>query len=156
MLLLEVTANAESMLKRLEEVFGNVSTGESILHEVYTAFQKQEKSIANWLLRLEEILQKVINKGHVKEEDTNKILRQNFWRSLRSDRLKNATRVHFEYITNFDMLRSADRAEKIVAGIYTRDIWKVLSMASKLHNTLIKCYQIMHFWKLELNGYLMV
>ena len=63
MLPLEVTANVESTLKRLEEVFGNVSTGESILHEVYTAFQKQDKSIANWLLRLEEILQKSINKG---------------------------------------------------------------------------------------------
>ena len=41
----------------------------------------------------------------------NEILRQNFWRSLCSDRLKNATRVHFEYITNFDMLRSAVGAE---------------------------------------------
>ena len=109
---LGVTANVESMLKRLEGVFGNVSTGESILHEFYTAFQKQEESIANWGLRLEEILQKAINKGHVKEEDKNEILRQKFWRSLRSDRLKNATRVQFECITNFDMLRSAVRAEE--------------------------------------------
>ena len=100
------------MLKRLEGVFGNVSTAESILHEFYTLFQKQEESIANWGLRLEEILQKAINKGHVKEEDKNEILRQKFWRSLRSDRLKNATRVQFECITNFDMLRSAVRAEE--------------------------------------------
>ena len=38
----------------------------------------------------------------------------------------------------------------------TRIIWKVLSMASQLHNALIKCYQIIHFWKLEFNDYLMV
>ena len=34
----------------------------------------------------------------------------------------------------------------------TRVIWKVLSMASKLHNALMKCYQIIHFWKLEFNS----
>ena len=39
---------------------------------------------------------------------------------------------------------------------HTRGIWKVLSMASYLHNALIKCYRIIHFWKLEFNGYLMV
>ena len=38
----------------------------------------------------------------------------------------------------------------------TKNIWKVLSMASQLHNALIKCYQIIHFWKLEFNNYLMV
>ena len=36
----------------------------------------------------------------------------------------------------------------------TKGIWKVLSMASQLHNALIKCYQIIHFWTLEFNGYL--
>ena len=34
---LGVTANVESMLKRLKGVFGNVITSESILHEFYTA-----------------------------------------------------------------------------------------------------------------------
>ena len=29
-------------------------------------------------------------------------------------------------------------------------------MASLLHNALIKCYLIIHFWKLEFNFYLMV
>ena len=38
----------------------------------------------------------------------------------------------------------------------TRGIWKVLSTASYLHNAFIKCYQILHFRKLEFNGYLMV
>ena len=33
---------------------------------------------------------------------------------------------------------------------------KFLIMTSLLHNALIKCYQIIHFWKLEFNGYLMV
>ena len=29
-------------------------------------------------------------------------------------------------------------------------------MTSYLHNALIKCFQIIHFWKLEFNGYLVV
>ena len=37
------------------------------------------------------------------------------------------------------------QADVIGAFNTTRVIWKVLSMASKLHNALIKCYQIIHF-----------
>ena len=40
--------------------------------------------------------------------------------------------------------------------VSARVIWKVRSMVSYLNNGLIKCYQIIHFWKLEFNGYLMV
>ena len=83
------------MLKKLKGVSRNVSTDESILHEFYTAFQKQGESKTNWGLRQEKILQRAINKGQTKEEDKNEILRQIFWKSLRSDRLKNVTMVHF-------------------------------------------------------------
>lgn len=48
----------------------------------------------------------------MKEEDKDDILRQKFWRGLRSEKLKNATRVQFECITKFEMLRSAVRAEE--------------------------------------------
>ena len=40
--------------------------------------------------------------------------------------------------------------------IYTRGIWKILILASSLHNALIKCYQILHYWDLEFKGYLVV
>ena len=30
-------------------------------------------------------------------------------------------------------------------SVFTRGIWKVLSIASLIHNALIKCYQIIHF-----------
>lgn len=106
------SASVEAIISRLEGVFGNVATGESVLQEFYTASQKAEETVAAWGLRLEEILQKAVNKGHVKVEDKNDMLRTKFWRSLRSDRLKNATRVHFESITNFEMLRRAVREEE--------------------------------------------
>ena len=112
LLTMGITASVESILKRLEGVFGNVATGESILQEFYTAFQKQEESVNGWGLRLEEILQKAIDKGHVKDEEKDDRLRQKFWRGLRSEKLRNATRLQFESIKNFEMLRSAVRAEE--------------------------------------------
>ena len=59
------------MLCRLEGVFGNVATGESNLQEFYTASQKEDESVTAWGLRIEEILQKAVIKGNVKDSDTN-------------------------------------------------------------------------------------
>ena len=112
LLTMGITDDVKSVLQRLETVFGNVSTGESILEEFYTAFQKQDESVNNWGLRLEEILQQAIDKGHVKEEEKDERLREKFWRSLRSEKLKNASRLQFETIKSFEMLRSAVRAEE--------------------------------------------
>ena len=75
LLTMGISASVESILQRLEGVFGNVATGESILQEFYTAFQKPEESVNSWGLRLEEILQKAIDKDHVKEEDKDDRLR---------------------------------------------------------------------------------
>ena len=100
------------MLKKLKGVFGNVSTFKSILHEFNTLFQKQGESKTKWGLRQEDILQRAINKGHTKEEDKNEILRQKLWKSLRSDRWKNVTRVHFESETNFGLFRLLVRADE--------------------------------------------
>ena len=40
------------------------------------------------------------------------MLKNKFWKALRSDRLKNATRTHFATITDFEKLRKAVRAEE--------------------------------------------
>lgn len=118
---LGTSAKLPDIMGKLEGVFGNVATGESVLREFYTASQNQEESVASWGLRLEDLLQKATDKGHIKQEDKNDMLREKFWRALRSDRLKNATRVHYESITNFELLRRAVRAEehemKISTGI---------------------------------------
>ena len=106
------SSDLDTILDRLEGAFGNVATGEAVLMEFYTAFQQPEESVNSWGIRLEEILQKAIDKGHVKEEEKDYRLRHKFWRSLRSERLKNATRVQFYSIENFEKLRSAVRAEE--------------------------------------------
>ena len=115
------SSTVQEIIERLEGVFGNVAAGESVMQEFYTATQKSDESVTAWGLRLEEIIQKAVDKGHVKQEETNNMLKNKFWRCLRSDRLKNATRIHYETLTSFEGLRRKVRAEeyemKIASGV---------------------------------------
>ena len=53
-----------------------------------------------------------MQKGKAREEDGDNTLKEQFWKSLRNERLKNATRVKFELIKSFELLRRAVRAEE--------------------------------------------
>ena len=106
------SAKMEDLVERLENVFGNVASGQSILKEFYTATKGETETITAWGLRLEEIFQRAIEKGKAREEDRDSTLREQFWKSLRSERLKNATRVKYENIESFELLRKAVRAEE--------------------------------------------
>ena len=100
------------ILERLKTVFGNVVTGDSILEQSHTAVQKQDETVVAWGHRLEELMQKAIDKGHVKREESDNLLKRRFWRNLKSERLRNATRSKFESKMNFDQLRKAVREEE--------------------------------------------
>ena len=118
---LGAAATVDEIMNKLQSVFGNVATRGSIMRKFYTALQKQDESVRSWGLRLEEILLQATEKGQIKAEEKNDLLKDAFWRGLRSERLKNATRVRFESISNFELLRRAVREEEeqmtISAGI---------------------------------------
>ena len=107
------TATVEEIMERLESTFANVATGMSVMQEFFTASQKQEESVAAWALRLEEIMQNAIDKGQIKEEEKDDLLRDKFWRSLRSERLKSATRIDFRTVSNYKRLVKAVRTEEL-------------------------------------------
>ena len=88
------------LMERLENVLGNVASGQSILKEFSTASQSETETIAAWGLRLGEIFQRAIEKGKQERQITYResALREQFWKSLRSERLKNVTRVKYETI----------------------------------------------------------
>ena len=48
----------------------------------------------------------------MKKEEKNDLLKEQFWRQLRSERLKNATRVHYNTISSFELLRREVRREE--------------------------------------------
>ena len=105
----------KEILDRLETVFGNVVTGDSILEEFHSAAQKHDETVVAWGLRLEELMHKAISKGNVKREDSDNLLKRMFWRKLKSEKLRNATRSKFESSMNFDQLRKAVREEELEA-----------------------------------------
>ena len=101
------------MIAKLEGVFGNVASGESIVQEFYNAYQKPDESTTLWGIRLEEIFERARDKGHVTLEQRENMLRNKFWRGLYRTDLKNATHVYFvSDKIDFEMLRKKIKAEE--------------------------------------------
>lgn len=105
-------ATSTEIIEKIESVFGNVASAESVLQHFYTTRQEKGESVTSWGLRLEEILQKAIMKGHIKQQQRNEMLRRKFWRGLYSEKLKTDTRVYFETELNFEALRRNVRTEE--------------------------------------------
>ena len=106
-------ATTSQIKEKLESVFGNVCSDESILQEFYTASQKAGESVTLWGIRIEEILQKAVQKGHaVTADQKDKMLKERFWRGLSSIELQNSTSVHYHASISFEMLRRKVRAEE--------------------------------------------
>ncbi|XP_053378467.1 trichohyalin-like [Mercenaria mercenaria] len=105
-------ATTREIIDKLDSIFGNVRSGESVLSEFYMSRQKRSETISEWALRLEGILQRAIVKGHVKEDQKDEMLKVRFWRHLYSDDLKNATRLCFETAKSFEELRRKVRIEE--------------------------------------------
>ena len=106
------SAKADDIVKRLESVYGNVASGEAVLQEFYTVHQEENESVTDWGLRLEQILQRAKEKGHVNEERKDQMLRDKFWRSLYDQNLKNATKIYHQSLTSFEKLQQKVRAEE--------------------------------------------
>ena len=105
-------ATTYQIKEKLESVFGNVCNDMSILQEFYTASQKAGESVTLWGIRIEEILQKAVQKGHaVTVDQKDKMLKERFWRGLSSIELQNSTSVHYNASISFEMLRRKVRAE---------------------------------------------
>ena len=104
--------NSDGIISKLESLFGNVASGLSILQEFFTAAQNSDETVTMWGLRIEEILQRAIENGELPSERRNHLLKDKFWRSLHSFDLKIATKVYFDKITDFEVLRSKVREEE--------------------------------------------
>ncbi|XP_053406671.1 trichohyalin-like [Mercenaria mercenaria] len=109
---LHPTASPIEIVARVEDIFGDLSSQQFIYTEFYTAEQKPDESIAEWGLRLEEILLLASNKRQIPEKERNAMLKDKFWRSLYNQEIKNATRNSFESSDSFEVLRRKARAEE--------------------------------------------
>ena len=106
------SVTSQELIEKLQNVFGNVASGESVLTEFYTSSQQPTESVTMWGLRLEEIVQRGIEKGQISEGQKDEMLRTRFWRNLYDKELQNATRVYYDQIKEFDKLRTRVRSEE--------------------------------------------
>ncbi len=63
------------------------SSGEAITQQFYTEQQKAGESVAAWACRLEDILQRAVELGHVSVIAKNDMLRNKFWTGLASEKV---------------------------------------------------------------------
>ena len=106
------SVTSQELIEKLQNVFGNVASGESVLTEFYTSSQQPTESVTMWGLRLEEIVQRGIEKGQISEGQKDEMLRTRFWRNLYDKELQNATRVYYDQLKDFDKLRTKVRSEE--------------------------------------------
>lgn len=103
-------AKSSEISQKIECLFGNVASGESVVQEFYNAMQRSNESVPAWGIRIEEIFQKAKEKGHVTDTQRDKMLKNKFWRGLKNAELKNASRIHFEKEkVDFELLRTKVR-----------------------------------------------
>ena len=56
----------QEIIDKLESVFGNVATGASIMQEFYTTAQNADESVTLWGIRIEQIVQRAVEKGYTR------------------------------------------------------------------------------------------
>ena len=102
-------STCQQILAALEVRFGEVSELNHLVSELHSTKQGEKESLTEFTSRLERLVFH-IGKLDPKFEDVDETLRQNFFRGLRSDRIREALRTPFElnHFANFDhLLKSA-------------------------------------------------
>ena len=106
----------KQILDTLDGIYGIVYSIEAIMQQFYTESQKAGASAAVWACRIEDLLQRAVEKRHVEVKAKNDMLRNKFWTGLIDDRLKNASRHKYDTVKNFEeLLREVRKIEQEVS-----------------------------------------
>ena len=91
------------ILKELEGIYGSVASIESIKEQFYSARQESNETVAEYSLRLVQLLCR--SNMPLNNETKNDMLRNRLWSGLRDGDLRNASRYKFESVLDFNQLR---------------------------------------------------
>lgn len=87
-------ASVVDILTELEGVYGNVQSSERLKEQFYSESQKPGESVADYSLRLERLLSRVL--GIADRAVRDEMLRNRLWSGLKDQELKNVSRYLFE------------------------------------------------------------
>lgn len=105
---LGTSATVDQILKKFEDVFGEVDAGETLLAEFYATRQGKQEDVTAWGCRLEDILEHVQERRKFSTSEANEMLRSKFWNGLQQ-RLKDSSRHKYDSTSEFDQLRKEIR-----------------------------------------------
>lgn len=97
-------ATYAEIIQKLNSIYGVVESKEELLAEFYRAKQRDDETVTSWSCRLEDILGKAADKGLVRRQDMDSMLRSMLWTGLKTP-LKDISGHKYDAITTFDELR---------------------------------------------------
>ncbi|XP_033729253.1 zinc finger CCHC domain-containing protein 12-like [Pecten maximus] len=104
------------ILRKLDTLFGDISTHGMLMQEFFNSSQRQGESVTDFGCRLETLLQTAIDNGSLQQSSKNDMLRDKFWTSLRSEKLKSQTRHKYDSLQDYDeLLREIRVVEKEIS-----------------------------------------
>lgn len=103
-------ATLDNILQKLETVYGIVESGMTLLQQFYNAQQEIQEPVAEYGCRLEDIINKAIQRGAVARHQVDEMLRNKLWSGLRDGSMKSSTRYKYETVKDFDTLVAELRA----------------------------------------------
>ena len=103
-------ATVDELVDKLEVVFGDICTSESILEQFFSAKQLNRESVAAWGCRLEQTLMHAKRKKVVGVRDTDTMLRAKFWSGLADSDIKMSLRHLYDQKSSFSDLLVRARA----------------------------------------------
>ncbi|XP_053376875.1 trichohyalin-like [Mercenaria mercenaria] len=110
---LRPSASTKEIMKKMEDIYGNIRSGDSIIHEFYSARQNETEACSEWGVRIETLFNQALERGEIEESRKDKKLKERFWRGLRSEKIKLTTRSSYESSDSFDILRRKARIEEM-------------------------------------------
>ena len=112
LLTLKTPASTKEIVDKVEEIYGKTEKDDKILEEFYSASQLEKESVSEWGIRIESMWQEAVKKGEVEDVKRDQKLKTRFWKGLRNEKIKEATRISYESKDTFEKLRSKSRIEE--------------------------------------------
>ena len=106
-------ASPNNILEKLEGVYGNVSAHESLMETFYKMKQEPNESLAEFGMRLENVLQIPFERNKISGSARNEMLCSKFFSGLREPMLQNAVRYKYDTIKDFDRFRKEVRSVEL-------------------------------------------
>ena len=102
----------ESIVQKMESIFGNARDKEALLETFYKQSQTSDESVAEYGMRLENLLQIPVERGLLSIDERNTMLCSKFSSGLKDPLLQSSIRFKYENVKDFDtLLREARTVE---------------------------------------------